>query len=49
MPVEPVLTLIVVAVVANLVVMAAVLVPPLLGRRGATDLDRADRGAVRLG
>ena len=42
MTVEPVLTLIVLAVVANLVVMAAVLVPPLVGRRGATDIERAD-------
>jgi diguanylate cyclase (GGDEF)-like protein len=32
--VEPVLSLIVIAVVANLVVMAAVLLPPLVGRRG---------------
>ena len=37
MPVEPVLTLIVVAVLANLAVMAAVLVPPLMGRRGLLD------------
>ncbi len=37
MPVEPVLTLIVVAVLANLAVMAAVLLPPLLGRRGLLD------------
>ncbi|HTG41680.1 MAG TPA: GGDEF domain-containing protein [Methylomirabilota bacterium] len=33
MPVEPVLTLILFAVVANLVVMGAIIVPPLLGRR----------------
>lgn len=39
MPVEPVLTLIIVAVVANLVVMAAVLVPPLVGRRTPAALD----------
>jgi diguanylate cyclase (GGDEF)-like protein len=32
-PVEPVLTLILFAVVANLVVMGAIIVPPLLGRR----------------
>jgi diguanylate cyclase (GGDEF)-like protein len=37
MPVEPVLTLIVVAVLANLGVMAAVLLPPLVGRRGLLD------------
>ena len=35
MPVEPVLTLIVIAVVVNLAVMGAILVPPLLGRRSA--------------
>ncbi len=35
MPVEPVQTLILLAVVANLVVMAAVVLPPILGRRGA--------------
>jgi diguanylate cyclase (GGDEF)-like protein len=34
MPVEPVLSLIVIAVLANLAVMAAVLLPPLMGRRG---------------
>ncbi len=39
MPVEPVLTLIIVAVVANLVVMAGVLVPPLIGRRAPAALD----------
>jgi diguanylate cyclase (GGDEF)-like protein len=33
-PVEPVLTLILVAVVANLVVMGIVVLPPVLGRRG---------------
>jgi diguanylate cyclase (GGDEF)-like protein len=33
-PVEPVQTLILLAVVANLVVMGAVVLPPLLGRRG---------------
>jgi diguanylate cyclase (GGDEF)-like protein len=35
-PVEPVLTLIILAVLANLAVMAAVLLPPLLGDRSAT-------------
>ena len=35
MPVEPVQTLILLAVVANLAVMAGVVIPPLLGRRGA--------------
>jgi len=34
MPVEPVQTLILLAVIANLAVMASVLLPPLLGRRG---------------
>jgi diguanylate cyclase (GGDEF)-like protein len=34
LPVEPVLTLLLVAVVANLVVMAVILVPPIMGRRG---------------
>ena len=34
MPVEPVLTLILIAVVANLVVMGIVVLPPRLGRRG---------------
>ena len=38
MPVEPVLTLILFAVVANLVVMGAIIVPPLLGRRSAMEL-----------
>ena len=33
MPVEPVQTLILLAVIANVAVMAAVLLPPLLGRR----------------
>ncbi|HEY0444593.1 MAG TPA: GGDEF domain-containing protein [Candidatus Limnocylindrales bacterium] len=52
MPVEPVLTLIVIAVVANLVVMAAVLVPPLLGRRPPSALvpqaDDSERRAAEL-
>ncbi len=38
MPAEPILILLVVAVVANLIVMGAVLVPALLGRRGPFDL-----------
>lgn len=38
MPVEPVLTLILFAVVANLVVMGAIIVPPLLGRRSPLQL-----------
>ena len=38
MPVEPVLTLILFAVVANLFVMGAIIVPPLLGRRSAMEL-----------
>ena len=33
MPVEPVLTLIILAVLANLAVMGAVLLPPMMGRR----------------
>jgi len=37
-PVEPVLTLILFAVVANLFVMGAIIVPPLLGRRSAMEL-----------
>ncbi len=38
MPVEPVLTLILFAVVANLVVMGAIIVPPVLGRRSPLQL-----------
>ena len=38
MPVEPVLTLILFAVVANLVVMGAIIVPPLFGRRSPLQL-----------
>jgi diguanylate cyclase (GGDEF)-like protein len=38
-PVEPVLTLIILAVLANLAVMAAVLLPPLLGDRSAVNVD----------
>jgi diguanylate cyclase (GGDEF)-like protein len=37
-PVEPVLTLILFAVVANLVVMGAIIVPPILGRRSPLQL-----------
>jgi diguanylate cyclase (GGDEF)-like protein len=45
-PVESVLTVIVIAVVANLVVMAAILVPPLIGRRSplAAEGDTEDAG-----
>src|SRR4051812_23174681 len=39
--VEPVQTLILLAVVANLVVMASVVLPPLLGRRGPLPVDTA--------
>jgi diguanylate cyclase (GGDEF)-like protein len=39
-PVEPVLTLILIAVVANLVVMGAILVPPVIGRRSPLPLGR---------
>ncbi len=45
MPAEPVLILIVVAVLANLGVMAVVLVPSLLGRRSAVATDVLDGGA----
>jgi diguanylate cyclase (GGDEF)-like protein len=44
-PVEPVLTLILFAVVANLVVMGAIIVPPLLGRRSALELGRGTETA----
>jgi diguanylate cyclase (GGDEF)-like protein len=50
-PVEPVLTLIVIAVVVNLAVMGAILVPPLLGREGAVSIGWAadqDRRAAEL-
>jgi diguanylate cyclase (GGDEF)-like protein len=46
-PVEPLLTLIVAAVVVNLVVMAVVLVPPLMGRRGLFAPRPADDGIER--
>ncbi|MFL5680034.1 MAG: GGDEF domain-containing protein [Chloroflexota bacterium] len=50
---EPVLVLLIVAVVANLVVMAAVLVPPLVGRQSPIriaepELDDAERRSVEL-
>ena len=52
MPVEPVLTLILFAVVANLVVMGAILIPPRLGRRSPVQPGRAvetgDRTAADL-
>jgi diguanylate cyclase (GGDEF)-like protein len=38
-PVEPVLTLIVIAVVVNLAVMGAILVPPLVGRKSLVSMD----------
>jgi diguanylate cyclase (GGDEF)-like protein len=38
-PVEPVLTLIVIAVVVNLAVMGAILVPPLLGRQSPVSVE----------
>jgi diguanylate cyclase (GGDEF)-like protein len=51
-PVEPVLTLIVIAVVVNLAVMGVILVPPLLGRDGPVSLGGAsaeqDRRATEL-
>ncbi len=53
MPVEPVQTLILLAVAANLAVMAAIVVPPLLGRRGVlpagpTVIDPIDRQTADL-
>jgi diguanylate cyclase (GGDEF)-like protein len=52
-PVEPVQTLILLAVVANLAVMAGVVLPPLLGRRGGTsgagpNGDAGDRRAAEF-
>lgn len=44
MPVEPVQTLILLAVIANVAVMAAVLLPPLLGRRGPLPATAAPAG-----
>ncbi len=53
MPVEPVQTLILLAVIANLAVMGSVLLPPLLGRRGplptgTTPIDPADPRSSEL-
>ena len=53
MPVEPVQSLILLAVVANLAVMAGVVIPPLLGRRSAlsgsvSPDDAADRRTAEL-
>ena len=52
MPLEPVLTLLFVAVLANLVVMGAVLLPPLLGRRSplsfGRQIDQGDRVAAEF-
>jgi diguanylate cyclase (GGDEF)-like protein len=49
---EPVLTLLFVAVLANLVVMAAVLIPPLMGRRSplsfGRQIDEGDRVAAEF-
>jgi diguanylate cyclase (GGDEF)-like protein len=52
-PVEPVQSLILLAVVANLAVMAGVVLPPLLGRRGSlpgsgSNADAGDRRAAEL-
>jgi diguanylate cyclase (GGDEF)-like protein len=52
-PVEPVQTLILLAVIANLAVMGGVLLPPLLGRRGPvaagpTPIDPADPRSAEL-
>jgi diguanylate cyclase (GGDEF)-like protein len=51
-PVDPVLALLVVAVLANLVIMGLVLLPALLGRRGPLSDDRTSveelTGAVRM-
>lgn len=49
MPVEPVLTLILFAVIANLAVMAALILPPLLGRRAMVPAGlEGDSGDPRL-
>ncbi len=49
MPVEPVLTLIILAVLANLAVMGAVLLPPMMGRRMSVALDdRSDEADVGI-
>jgi diguanylate cyclase (GGDEF)-like protein len=52
-PVEPVLTLIVVAVIVNLAVMGVLVLPPLLGRRGIVEVggddgDATDRRAAEM-
>jgi diguanylate cyclase (GGDEF)-like protein len=51
-PLEPVLTLLFVAVLANLVVMAAILLPPLLGRKSplsfGRQIDQGDRVAAEF-
>jgi diguanylate cyclase (GGDEF)-like protein len=48
-PVEPVLTLIILAVLANLAVMGAVLLPPMMGRRMSVALDdRSDEADVGI-
>jgi diguanylate cyclase (GGDEF)-like protein len=44
-PVEPVLTLILVAVVANLVVMGTIIIPPVLGRRSLIQFGRGAEAA----
>ena len=48
MPVEPVLTLILFAVIANLAVMAAVILPPLLGRRATLPANQSEPNDTRL-
>ena len=48
MPVEPVLTLILFAVAANLVVMGAIILPPLMGRRSPLPLGRATEPVDRI-
>src|SRR3954467_3861143 len=49
-PVEPVQTLILLAVIANLAVMGSVLLPPLLGRRGplGPGITPIDAGQARV-
>ncbi len=52
MPLEPVLTLLFVAVLANLIVMGAVLLPPMIGRKSLLSLgrqiDQGDRVAAEF-
>lgn len=52
MPLEPVLTLLFVAVLANLVVMGGVLLPPMIGRKSALSfgrhIDQGDRVAAEF-